>query len=146
LPSGFTVFGIQDINSQLYVSFASASGAADGFVDIFSESGTLLKQLIHGRPLNQPWGFAIAPKNFGPLSNTLLVSNNTNRGTINAFNALTGQFVGSVKDTNGKLIHIDQLWGIDFGGGTANNGRTNQLFFTAGPSNNLAGTFGVISF
>jgi hypothetical protein len=76
----------------------------------------------------------------------LLVSNNTNRGTINAFNALTGQFVGSVKDTNGKLIHIDQLWGIDFGGGTANNGRTNQLFFTAGPSNNLAGTFGVISF
>jgi len=35
--------------------------------------------------------------------------------------------------------------GIEFGGGTANNGRKNQLFFTAGPSNNLAGTFGVIA-
>ncbi|HZR56672.1 MAG TPA: TIGR03118 family protein [Terriglobales bacterium] len=145
LPAGFTPFGIQDINGQVYVSFADSTGGAGGFVDIFTEDGILLKQLISGRPLNQPWGFAMAPKNFGPLSNTLLVSNNTNRGTINAFNALTGQFVGSVRDTNGKLIFIDQLWGIDFGGGSANNGRKNQLFFTAGPSNNLAGTFGVIS-
>ncbi|MCU1298624.1 MAG: hypothetical protein JWO91_2902 [Acidobacteriaceae bacterium] len=146
LPSGFAPFGIQDINGQVYVTFAASSGAAGGFVDIFSEDGTLLKQLIKGRPLNQPWGVAIAPRNFGPLSNTLLISNNTNVGTINAFNALTGQFVGTVKDTSGKLIHIDQLWGIKFGGGTAINGRKNQLFFTAGPSNNLAGRFGVISF
>jgi uncharacterized protein (TIGR03118 family) len=87
----------------------------------------------------------VAPKNFGKLSNTLLVSNNTNSGTINGFNLETGEFVGEVKDTNGKAIVIDQLWGLEFGGGTANNGRTNQLFFTAGPSNNLAGTFGVIS-
>jgi len=53
--------------------------------------------------------------------------------------------MGTVKDTSGKPIVIDQLWGIEFGGGTANNGRKNQLFFTAGPSNNLAGTFGVIA-
>jgi uncharacterized protein (TIGR03118 family) len=105
-----------------------------------------LKQVAHGAPLNQPWGLAIAPRNFGPLSNTLLVSNNTNTGTINAFNSITGQFVGTIKDTNGKAIHIDQLWGIEFGGGTANNGSTNQLFFTAGPDNNFAGTFGVIAF
>jgi len=94
--------------------------------------------------LAQPWGFAVAPKNFGPLSNALLVSNNTNFGTINGFNLVTGQYVGTVKDTNGKPIKIDQLWGIDFGGGSANNGRTNQLFFTAGPDGNKAGMFGVI--
>jgi len=105
-----------------------------------------LKQVAHGAPLNQPLGLAIAPRNFGPLSNTLLVSNNTNTGTINAFNSITGQFVGTIKDTNGKAIHIDQLWGIEFGGGTANNGATNELFFTAGPANNLAGTFGAIRF
>ena len=80
----------------------------------------------------------------GKLSNTLLVSNNTNHGTIKAFNLETGQFVGTVRDSNGKDIVIDQLWGIEFGGGVKNNGRTNQLFFTAGPKNNLAGTFGVI--
>jgi uncharacterized protein (TIGR03118 family) len=146
LPAGFSAFGIRDFNGLVYVSFASTSGAAGGFIDIFSESGTLLKRLTQGAPLNQPWGFAAAPRNFGPLSNTLLVSNNTNSGTINAFNAITGQFVGTIKDTTGKTIHIDQLWGIDFGGGTPNNGAKNELFFTAGPDNNLVGTFGSIVF
>jgi uncharacterized protein (TIGR03118 family) len=144
VPAGFTPFGIQDINGIVYVAFADAAGGSGGVIDTFDEDGNLLKQLIHGAPLNQPWGITMAPKNFGPLSNTLLISNNTNSGTINAFNALTGQFVGTVKDTNGKAIHIDQLWGIEFGGGSAKNGRTNQLFFTAGPKNNLTGTFGVI--
>jgi uncharacterized protein (TIGR03118 family) len=145
LPAGFTPFGIQDINGVVYVAFASSTGGGGGFIDTFDENGTLLKRLIQGGRLDQPWGITIAPANFGPLSNTLLVSNNTNQGMINAYNPLTGQFVGTVKDTNGKPIVIDQLWGIEFGGGTANDGRKNQLFFTAGPSNNLAGTFGVIA-
>ncbi|HEY4841028.1 MAG TPA: TIGR03118 family protein [Terriglobales bacterium] len=144
LPAGYGPFGIQDINGLLYVSFALISTAPSGVVDVFQEDGTFVKQLASGPPLNQPWGFAVAPKNFGPLSNSLLVSNNTNSGTINAFNIQSGQFVGTVKDTNGKEIAIDQLWGIEFGGGNANSGAANQLFFTAGPHNNLAGTFGVI--
>lgn len=145
LPAGYVPFGIQDINGLVYVTFAQANEAPGGYIDIFQEDGTFVRQFAHGAPLNQPWGFAVAPKNFGKLSNTLLVSNNTNNGTINAFNMSTGEFVGTVRDTNGKNIVINQLWGIEFGGGSANNGRTNQLFFTAGPANNLAGTFGVIS-
>src|SRR5450755_4578141 len=145
LPAGFAPFGIQDIGGLVYVAFASTTGAPGGYIAIFREDGTFVRQLAQGKPLNQPWGFAVAPANFGKLSNTLLVSNNLNHGTINAFNLETGQFVGTIKDTNGKDIVIDQLWGIEFGGGTANDGRTNQLFFTAGPHNNLAGTFGVIN-
>ncbi len=145
LPAGYAPFGIQDINGLVYVAFAQANEAPGGYIDIFQEDGTFVKTLAGGAPLNQPWGFAVAPTNFGPLSNTLLVSNNTNSGTINAFNIQTGKFVGTVRDANGKDIIIDQLWGIEFGGGAASNGRTNQLFFTAGPYNNLAGTFGVIA-
>jgi len=145
LPAGFAPFGIQDIGGFVYVTFADVTGGPGGFVDIFQEDGTFVRTLAQGKPLNQPWGLAVAPKNFGKFSNALLVSNNTNNGTINAFNAISGQFLGTIRDTNGKNIVIDQLWGIDFGGGTTNNGRTNQLFFTAGPHNNLAGTFGVIS-
>ncbi|MGB6384339.1 MAG: TIGR03118 family protein [Terriglobales bacterium] len=145
LPAGYVPFGIQDINGLVYVAFAQANEAPGGYVDIFQEDGTFVRQFAHGAPLNQPWGFAMAPKNFGKLSNTLLVSNNTNNGTINAFSLTTGEFVGTVRDMNGKNIVINQLWGIEFGGGSANNGRTNQLFFTAGPANNFAGTFGVIS-
>jgi uncharacterized protein (TIGR03118 family) len=146
VPVGFSPFGIQDFGGLVYVSFASTTGATGGYIDIYSEGGVFLKRLAQGSPLNQPWGFAVAPKNFGPLSNTLLVSNNTNTGTINAFNSVTGQIVGTIADTTGKPIHINQLWGIEFGGGTPNNGGVNQLFFTAGPDNNLAGTFGQIVF
>ena len=149
LPAGFAPFGIQDINGLVYVAFASVSGGSGGFIDVFTEAGVLVngKPLIEGAPLNQPWGIAAAPPNFGPLSNTLLVSNNLNvDGTINAFDAFSGKFVGRIKDTTGKPILIDQLWGIGFGDGTGANGATNQLFFTAGPSNNFAGTLGAISF
>src|SRR6202522_4091147 len=119
VPSGFGVYGIQDFGGLVYVSFASLSNAAGGFIDIFDEYGTLLKQLTDGAPLNQPWGFAIATKDFGPFSNALLISNNVSAGTINAFNSVTGQFVGTLKNVAGEPIHIDQIWGIAFGGGVA---------------------------
>jgi uncharacterized protein (TIGR03118 family) len=147
LPSGFAPFGIRDINGFVYVTFADVAGGTGGFVDVFKEDGTPVspgKHLLQGPPLNQPWGIAVAPRNFGRLSNTLLISNNTDRGTINGFDGLTGQFIGTLRNTDGKAIVIDQLWGIDFGDGLGANGRTNQLFFTAGPSGNLAGTFGRI--
>ncbi len=142
IPSGFSAFGIRDINGVVFVSFAANNGGPGGFVDLYKEDGTLIGAFAKGFPLNQPWGFAVAPANFGPLSNTILISNNTNTGTINAFNA-KGPFVDRLK-AEGEPIIIDQLWAIDFGGGTANNGATNALYFTAGPHNNLAGTFGMI--
>jgi hypothetical protein len=39
---------------------------------------------------------------------------------------------------------INQIWGIEFGGGTSSNGNTNQLYYAAGPDNNLHGVFGKI--
>jgi uncharacterized protein (TIGR03118 family) len=86
LPPGFAPFGLHGINGRVYVSFAPTNGNPAGFVDIFQEDGTFVRQLINGQPLAQPWGFAVAPRNFGPLSNTLLISNNTNNGEIHAFN------------------------------------------------------------
>jgi uncharacterized protein (TIGR03118 family) len=144
VPTGFSAFGIQDVGGLLYVSFASSTSGSGGYVDIYSEGGVFVKRLVQGGELNQPWGFAVAPRNFGALSNTLLISNNTNNGTINGFNSITGQFVGTINDINGKPIKINQLWGIEFGGGATKNGASNHLFFTAGPDNNLQGTFGII--
>lgn len=147
LPKNFTVFGIQDIQGQLFVSFVDAQGGPGGYIDIFKEDGTFVKQFTHGKPLNQPWGFAVAPKNFGPLSNTLLIGNDNNKSsTINGFNLTTGKLVGTIKNAAGKAITIDQLWSIEFGGGTSANGKKNQLYFTAGPNNNANGLFGVIAY
>jgi uncharacterized protein (TIGR03118 family) len=144
VPKTYSPFGVQDINGQVYVTFASLAGAANGLVDVYSESGTLITRLVHGKTLNQPWGVAIAPSNFGPLSNALLISNNTDTGTITGYNLKTGAYMGTVSTSTGKPIVIPQLWGIEFGGGTAANGKTNQLFFTAGPNNGIDGIFGGI--
>jgi uncharacterized protein (TIGR03118 family) len=149
LPAGFAPFGVQDINGMVYVAYASTAGKAGGYIDIFTEKGAFVKTLIHGKPLNKPWGLAVAPSNFGTLSNTLLISNNTASGTINGFNLTTGAFVGTVDNATGKQagkpIHIAELWGIEFGGGTSANGNTNQLYYTAGPKAYANGVFGVIN-
>src|SRR5579862_1762212 len=145
VPAGFAPFGIQDINGKVFVSFAATNGGPGGFIDIFSESGTLEKHFTHGKPLNQPWGFAIAPKNFGPLSNTLLITNNATAGTINGYELSSGKLVGTMTNTSGKPLVINGIWGIEFGGGSAENGQRNQLFFTSGP-NDTDGYFGVITF
>jgi uncharacterized protein (TIGR03118 family) len=145
IPAGFAPFGIQDIGGQVYVSFASTSGGPGGYIDIFSETGTLVKHFTHGKPLNQPWGFAEAPANFGTFSKALLISNNTSTGSINAYSLTTGKLLGTLSSSSGKPLSINGLWGIEFGGGSASNGQKNQLFFTAGP-NDTDGYFGVIGF
>ena len=143
-PANLAVFGIQDINGLVYVAYAVPNVGAGGLIDVFKEDGTFVKTLIQGTTLNQDWGIAAAPANFGPLSNTLLVSNNSVNGTINGFDPTTGKLVGTVKDETGKPIVLNNLWGIAFGGGSKNNGATNELFVTVGPGigpNELAGTF-----
>ena len=149
VPSTFSVFGVQDINSLVYVTYAVPNIGAGGYVDIFKEDGTFVKTLIQGLPLNQAWGVAAASANFGPLSNTLLVSNNSVDGTINAFDPNTGRFVGTIRDEFGRKIVLNNLWGIAFGGGATANGAVNELFVTVGQgigTAELAGTFAEITF
>jgi uncharacterized protein (TIGR03118 family) len=149
IPPTFSVFGIQDIDGLVYVTYAVPGVGAGGYVDLFKEDGTFVKTLIQSEKLNQAWGVAAAPPNFGPLSNTLLVSNNSVEGTINAFDPVTGQFVGTIRDEHGKRIVLNNLWGIAFGGGNSTNGATNELFVTVGQgigANELAGTFAKIAF
>ena len=148
IPSTFSVFGIQDINGSVYVTYAVPNVGAGGFVDIFKEDGTFVKTLIQGLPLNQAWGVALAPSNFGPLSNTLLVSNNSVEGTINGFDPVSGKFVGTITE-HGRPIILNNLWGVAFGGGNSTNGATNELFVTVGQgigTAELAGTFAEIVF
>jgi uncharacterized protein (TIGR03118 family) len=98
--------------------------------------------LISRVPLDSPWGLAIAPANFGELSGDLLVGN-FGDGLINAFDATTGAFQGTLDDASGNPIHIDGLWALMFGNSGA-AGPTNRLFFTAGIQGEDHGLFGVI--
>lgn len=142
--TGLIVYGVQNINGQLYVTFADSS-FSKGAVDIFDTTGKLIKTLTKSAHLKAPWGVALAPKNFGPAGNALLVGNVAD-GRINAFNAKTGKFMTQLKGTNNKVISISGLWALAFGQGGGMNGKPNQLFFTAGPNGYANGLFGVINF
>lgn len=140
----FTPFGIQAIGDQIYVTYANSGGGPGGYIDIFDTDGAFVKRFTSGPPLNQPWGVALAPSNFGIASNDILISNNVPEGTINAFNA-TGVFHATLGGAPGKPFLINQLWGLVFGAGNSANGQTNQLFVTAGPDNFADGLFEVIT-
>jgi uncharacterized protein (TIGR03118 family) len=150
LPAGYAPFGIQAIGDRIYVAYAKqaasgpdeVAGAGLGLIDVFDTGGNFIQQLVLGGALNAPWGMAIAPDNFGTFSNDLLVGN-FGDGKINAYNALTGKFDGTLSGTDGKPIAIDGLWGIAFGNGL-NSQPVNTLFFAAGPAGETHGQYGRI--
>ena len=143
LPTGSNPFNIQALNGQLFVAFTNPT--TGGYIDIFDMDGNLIRTVTSSKIFKGPWGLALAPKNFGPASKSLLVGN-LNDGRINAFNLTTGKLIGPLKDTTGKIISEIGLWAVAFGGGKPINGKTNQLFFASGPNNEKDGLFGVISF
>jgi len=142
LPAGFAPYNVQNINGYLWVAFGKL-GMPGGFVDIFDTAGHGIKRFASMGKLNGPWGLALAPPNFGKFSSALLVGN-LNDGTINAFDYTSGVFLGQLTDTTGKVISIDGLWGLTFGGSSTADGQTNQLFFSAGPNGYANGLFGGI--
>jgi uncharacterized protein (TIGR03118 family) len=148
IPAGFAPFGIQNINGDLFVTYAlqnaamhdDVAGPGNGFVDVFDTSGHLLRRFASRGALNSPWGVARASFAFGRFSGAILVGNFGN-GQINAFDS-DGHFLDTLKDGNGKLIVIDGLWTLTLGGGR--NSSSDTLFFTAGPHGETDGLFGTI--
>ena len=151
IPQKFAPYGIQTVTDvqgvqTIWVTYTALDKAQSGFVDSFTPSGVLISHFALRGPLHSPWGVALAPADFGPMSNAILITNNTSRGRINAFDPKSGAFLGPLRDASGKAIEIDDIWAIQFGQGGGANGNPNQLFFTAGNNNYGNGTFGVITF
>jgi uncharacterized protein (TIGR03118 family) len=150
LPAGYAPFGIQAIGNRVYVAYAipdplthERRGAGLGVLDVYDSAGHLIRQLVPaGGVLDAPWGIALAPPDFGPFANALLVAN-FGDGRINAFDPDTGALRGTLADTAGNPLVIDGLWGIAFGNGL-NGLATNALFYAAGPANETHGVFGRI--
>jgi uncharacterized protein (TIGR03118 family) len=145
LPAGFAPFNIQKLGNKLYVTYAlqnaagfeDVAGAGNGFVSVFDLNGNFIQRLVTGGPLNSPWGLAIAPLGFGQFGGALLVGN-FGDGLINAFDATSGAFIDSLRDTGGNPIEIEGLWALAFG----NNGVgsvARDLYFTAGISDGVGG-------
>jgi uncharacterized protein (TIGR03118 family) len=148
---GFAPFNIQNVGGNLVVAYAlqdsakkdEVDGTGLGFVNIFSSGGKFLAQLQNGDWFNAPWGVALAPEDFGEFSHSLLIGN-FGSGKIVAFNPVTFQFRGFMKNADETPIVIDGLWSLVFGN-SANAGPYNSLFFTAGIQQEQHGLFGALT-
>jgi uncharacterized protein (TIGR03118 family) len=104
-----------------------------------------VKHLVStGAQLNAPWGIALAPSDFGTLSNKLLVGN-FGDGQINAFDPASGAFVAALADGTGHAFSVPGLWGIEFGNDAMNQSQPhNTLFYAAGTNGEVNGDYGRI--
>ena len=144
---GFNPFNIQNINGNLYVTYASVNsmgvGQPGGFVDEFDSSGNFLKRIATNGMLYAPWGITLAPSQFGGLGGDLLIGQ-FGDGQILAYDPTTNALLGTLDGKNGLPIVNPFLWALEFRtGGT--NIKTDALYFTAGYNNQLDGLFGEIA-
>jgi uncharacterized protein (TIGR03118 family) len=147
LPKGYAPYNVQQLNGKLYVTYAkidpatgkASAGQGQGFVNVFNLDGSpglpSGLRLVSRGSLNAPWGIAIAPSSFGPFGGALLVANHGD-GTISAFDASTGAFLGQLLDPFGNQLTIDGLWALAFREGNP------FLFFDAGINGGADGLFG----
>ncbi len=139
IPEWYAPFGIQAIGGRIFVTFvwrAPVNGndaPPGGYVDEFDLDGRLLARVARSGALNAPWGIALAPRGFGRFGGDLLIGN-FGDGRINAYRRTADAWEpdGALRDSNGKPIVLNGLWGLAFGNeGTA--GPSHTLFFASGP-------------
>jgi uncharacterized protein (TIGR03118 family) len=151
---GYAPFGIQNINNQIWVTYAlqdkpkhdPVNKPAHGFVSVFDTDGNLVQHFAQHGHLNSPWGLAMAPASFGKFANDILVGN-FDDGKINAFDPKTGHWLGALSAPDGKPLVNDGLWSLTFGGALNSDGSTSSpgtLFFSAGLNDETDGLFGRI--
>jgi len=137
IPTGFAPFGIQNLNGQIFVTYAKQDkkrhddvhGPGNGFVNVFDTSGNLIRRLVSNGNLNSPWGLAL-------VEDTLWVGN-FGDGRINNYDPTTGAFLGTLMKADGTPLEIDGLWALlRLGDG---------VYFTAGIADEAHGLFGLIT-
>ena len=132
----------------------SLDAAAEAKAGGFPNRGKVVEYTLTGQQvmvyddaarLNAPWGVAMAPADFGLLSNALLVGNFGGAGKVAAFDPTTGRFIDYLRNEAGQSIGLDGTWALMFGNGVS-LGDTHALYFAAGPEGETAGLFGSLRY
>ncbi len=152
LPAGYSPYSVHVIGTQVFVAYVQRStttpykvisGAGNGIVDVFDNTGKFVARVATGGNLNAPWGVAVAPSTFGIFSNDILIGN-FGDGVINAFDPTTYAFLGQLIDGTGKTLAYPSLWELQTGGAPA-GGVAGNVYFTAGLTGEAHGLLAQIS-
>ena len=152
---GYSPFGIQNIDGNLWVTYAMQDKAhhdpvnkpGHGFVSVFDTDGNLLDHFAQHGHLSSPWGVAKAPPSFGQFAGDMLIGN-FGDGRINAYDPASGHWLGMLADSSGKPLVNDGLWSLTFSGPAGSTpvlAPPDTLYFTAGLNDEADGLFGTIS-
>jgi uncharacterized protein (TIGR03118 family) len=150
MEKGYAPFGIQTLNGNLWVTYAVQDAAKHdpvnrpnhGIVDIFDPTGKFIRRFVGHNRLNSPWGVVITPPSFKPLAGKVLIGN-FGDGRIPAYDIKTGDTIGYLRDTSGKMISIPGLWALTFS--DALGATPGALYFTAGINHEMDGLFGTFT-
>lgn len=154
IPHDYAPFNIQFFRGQFFVTYAKQkpdrhddqSGPGNGYVNVFSNKGKLIKRFVSKGVLNSPWGIAISENSFCENEVKIFIGN-FGDGKINVFDE-DGEFNGPLlhrdENFNIKPIVIDGLWGLSFQPDYVANRDINALFFAAGPNSEQHGLFGYV--
>ncbi len=137
LPANYAPFNVAVLNNNIYVAYAQQTpggllnlpGSGAGYVEQVNINGSLVARFPIGGPLNSPWGMALAPTNFGPYANMLLVGNQGD-GRITVYDPTHYTLIGQLTDTTGTPISITGLWSLGLIRGAV-NGTPADVFFTS---------------
>ncbi len=148
IPWGFAPFNIRNFGGWLYVTYAlqkapdnhdDQAGPGNGFVDIFTPDGKLVKRFASRGALNSPWGIVQVKAGFCKETEHGILVGNFGDGRINVFDG-KGEFIGPLKDDN-HPIRIGGLWGLE---NNIPKTDSTELYFTAGPAEESHGLFGYL--
>ena len=132
----FVTYAKQDADRE-----DDVAGPGNGFIDVYSTSGELVKRFATHGVLNSPWGMTIAPAGFGQFSGDLLVGN-FGDGRIHVFDPTTGEVLGLIRGADGRPMAIDGLWALQVGDAVA--GGPDSVWFSAGPDDEAHGLLGIL--
>jgi uncharacterized protein (TIGR03118 family) len=152
IPPWYAPFGIATFGGRVFVTYAwrapvdGNDAPSGGYVDEYDLQGKLVARVGAKSQLDEPWGVALAPRDFGPYGGALLVAN-FGSGRIDAYGRRGAgwQFLGPLP------LRVPAVWGIAFGNGGMAGKRT-TLFYAAGPHTwrgsselNVRGVLGAIA-
>ena len=151
IPAGFGPFNIARVDFLLYVTYAKLgpggeddeAGVGNGYVNVFTPRGTLVRRFASQGSLNSPWGMTQSTGSFGPFRNAFFVGN-FGDGHILGFN-VDGKLIGEVSGAYQKPTQLEGLWEILWvPAGTITGLNRNALYYTAGPADETHGVFGYL--